>query len=674
MAITLEQLRRDRAAAGDAAPAPAERPITISELLGQVQAEAPVGPGAGVGVDIAKSVAIGVPRGVADFAGLPGNLTMLGQAGANWLAEKLGTGTPGEVNPVSAFLPPGMNRIASLRALEAAVPRVTGASIERSIESVTGPWYDPKTRPGKVAEMATRGAVSAPGARLTGASAAASGELGAQVYGEGARLPFSLVGGFVPGAYQTMRGTVAQNAADALQNVTPQQAQQAQQLMNRAAAAGTPLTAAEAIAQVTGRNSLQDIQRVVEQSAKGGPVMQPMMNARPDANRAAFGRALDQIGPAPANPSQTPVLLQQSAERAINDARQAGNAAATPFYDAARGQSVPAPALQALQADPVIDIAIKSVLREAKWGVKGMPPDSIAVLDKAKRWLDAQVQKAAQVPAEARIWSDARKALTAQLDNVSPDYARARGIVAQNRQTVVDPMRASPVGDIANTKGMPAEVAMAAQRQILMPPAPAALNPQTIDYAGGLLGGPALTNFTRQGLLSQFDEATQNLVSGPNQWGGAKFAAQVAGNPSQAANLQALVTQAGGTRAWQGFQNFLEVMEAQGKRNAPGSMTEFNRQVAGNLAREGAGGLLATVASPGRAMNIAKDWYDAFRYGKNTADMARILTDPRGVEILQELAVTAPSSARAGVLVGALAEIGRAAPGEKDRRSNQEAR
>jgi hypothetical protein len=666
MAITLDELRRERAAEGSGSPSAPEvvgRPLTLDELVAEVQGATPKKK-SGVAQDMAKSAAIGVPRGVADLLGLPAGLAQLGQMGANWVAKKAGAEAPGEVNPISMFMPPGLDRIAPLRALQTALPRATGENIERAAESVTGQWYDPQTRPGKFAERVVRGAVSTPGAKVTGAAASGGGEVGAQTYGEGARLPFSLVGGFIPGAYQTMRGTISQNAADALQNVTPQQMKAAQALMDRAQAAGSPLTAAEAIAQVSGKNSLQDIQRVVEQSGKGGPIMQPMMNARPDANRAAFNRTLDGIGPAPANPSQTPVALQEAASKALTDARQAGNAAATPFYTAARTQSVPAPVLQRLRADPVIDIAIKNVLSDPKWGVKGRAPDSIAVLDQAKKWLDAQAQKSAKVPAEARIWSDARKALTGELDAVSPAYATARGIVEQNRRTVVDPMRASPVGDLANTKGLSAENAMAAQRQILMPPSPAALNPQTINYTGGLLSGPPLRNFTRQGLLSQYDEATQNLVSGPNQWGGAKFAAQVAGNPSQKANLEALVTQAGGTSAWKGFQNFLEIVEAQGKRHPAGSLTEFNKQVTAGLSREGAGGLLATAAAPARAASIAKDWYDAFRYGKNTGDMAKILTNPKGVEILNELAVTAPGSARAGVLVGALTELSRATQDE----------
>lgn len=666
MAITLDQLRREREAKEpEQSASRADKPITIRDIAGDQQPLA--SPAGGLAKDVALSAAIGIPRGVLDLVGLPANLTALGNAGGRWLADKAGLVNPDAANPVDTFMAPGLGRIAPVRALRAALPMLTSGNMESAAESVTGKWYDPQTGAGKVVEQGVRGAVSAPGARVTAATAAASGEVGAQLYGEGARLPAALFGGALPGLYQTMRGTPGQIASDALLNVSGKQLRDAQALMDRARLAGAPITAAEAIAQVTGKNSLQDVQRVVEQSGKGGPIMQPMMNARPDAGRAFFNSTLDQIGPAPAAPSQTPVAMQEAAKGAITQARQAGNAAATPSYNAAYQQSVPGRTVVALTQDPVLDIALKNVMRDPKWGVKGMSPDSLQVWDAAKRWLDAQIQKSAQVPAEARIWEGARRTLTTQLDAVSPDYAQARAIVANNRQTVVNPMQASPVGDIARTAGQTAENAMAAQRQILMPPAPSALDPNTIRYTAGLLNQQSpttLRDFTRQGLLSQYDEATQGLVSGPNQWGGAKFAAQVAGNPSQKANLQALVESAGGQRAWEGFNNFLQVMEAQGKRNAPGSLTAFNEQLKKGLAQEGAGGVLATAASPSRAMSIAKDWYDAYRYGKNTADIARILTDPKGVEILRELAITAPTSARAGVLVGALTEIGRATQDE----------
>ena len=161
----------------------------------------------------------------------------------------------------------------------------------------------------------------------------------------------------------------------------------------------------------------------------------------------------------------------------------------------------------------------------------------------------------------------------------------------------------------------------------------------------------AARDFVRQNLQAIFDESAQNLVGGANQWGGAKFAAQVAGNPRQKDNLQALVESVGNRQTWVGFNRMLDVLEATGKRHAPGSQTAFNQQLAGELSAGGLGAIPASIASPQKAMGLIGGWYDNFRFGKNTAEMAAILTDPKSVQLMQALAKEAPSSARASAIV-----------------------
>ena len=50
-------------------------------------------------------------------------------------------------------------------------------------------------------------------------------------------------------------------------------------------------------------------------------------------------------------------------------------------------------------------------------------------------------------------------------------------------------------------------------------------------------------------------------------------------------------------------------------------------------------------------MSVIGNWYDNFRFGKNTNEMAKILTDPRSVELMQSLAKESPASAKASALV-----------------------
>jgi len=49
-------------------------------------------------------------------------------------------------------------------------------------------------------------------------------------------------------------------------------------------------------------------------------------------------------------------------------------------------------------------------------------------------------------------------------------------------------------------------------------------------------------------------------------------------------------------------------------------------------------------------MNVIGQAYDNFRFGKNTEQMAQILTDPRSVHLMKKLALETPVSSRATAL------------------------
>ena len=97
----------------------------------------------------------------------------------------------------------------------------------------------------------------------------------------------------------------------------------------------------------------------------------------------------------------------------------------------------------------------------------------------------------------------------------------------------------------------------------------------------------AVPDWTRQQLEGIFNETGQNLQNGPNQFGGAKFAATIQGNKQQKANLQALVQESAGMQAYQGFERVLNNLEAQGTRQGAGSQTSFNNQFQKELSEGG---------------------------------------------------------------------------------------
>ena len=617
--------------------------MSTEDLMRMKAAGSPQQPQTSAAMDVVKSIPGAIPRAAAALIGLPQTIWELGASGIAKGAVKMGARPE-----VEAFAKPELTNLGNLvtKGYDAISDLVTGK-----------PLYTPQTGAGRIADLTAQTLVSGPGSMLQkGAMGVAGGSAG-----EATRLVtdnpiavgvMTMLGAGAASLPQILRSVPAANINEAIKGLTPQHLAAAQQLMDDAAAQGVKLTGAEAIAQITGKNTLQDIQRVVEASKQGGPGMQQAMNQRPGQIRQMVEGALDQVGPAPAAPSATPVRMAKAGEEAITKARQAGNAAAQPAYDVARTQRLSSQDWNAVTQNPASLKALQAVKQDPIWGVTAAREGDIAWLDAAKRWIDDKLRTAN--PAEARIWQKANDELKMFGDAASPAYAQARGAVASNQKNVVDPMKASPVGDIAGTKGLPAEQAMKSQSEILMPTAPRALDPVTIRISVADLSKQdptAARDFVRQNLQAIFDESAQNLASGANQWGGAKFAAQVAGNPRQKDNLQALVESVGNRQTWVGFNRMLDVLEATGKRHAPGSQTAFNQQLAGELSAGGLGAIPASIASPQKAMGLIGGWYDNFRFGKNTAEMAAILTDPKSVQLMQALAKEAPSSARASAIV-----------------------
>jgi hypothetical protein len=160
----------------------------------------------------------------------------------------------------------------------------------------------------------------------------------------------------------------------------------------------------------------------------------------------------------------------------------------------------------------------------------------------------------------------------------------------------------------------------------------------------------ALPDWTRQNLEGIFNETTQNLSSGQNQFGGPKFAATIAGNKQQRDNLRTLVTETGGMQAWQGFERFLDVAQAQGQRMPANSATAFNEMIKNELGT----GVVSKGLTMFKPSNIVS-WAENMQLGRNADTLAKMLTDPDSVAKLQELARTGPRSAKAQVLANTLA-------------------
>jgi len=446
------------------------------------------------------------------------------------------------------------------------------------------------------------------------------------------------------GAPYAMRSTAADIANKGLRNVSSDQLRMADLLMKESARMGSPITGAEAIAQVTGNKSLLGTQRFVENAQASQPTMNEFMTARPAGQRQAFEATTQNIGPVPT--STTPINMQTAATDLIGGARESLTRNNDLLYkQAGRVNVYPAPAVF---ENPRIAEAVSEVTKTAKYGVKGGNPNSFETLIAAKKYLDdeysTQMSGATglQVGASA-ITAKAADQLSNYLKENSAQYKRGAGNYETALGQQINPIVQGPVGQIAGG---------ADAAQVLMPPKPVSLYPADIKRTVELLrrkDPEAVPSFVRQQLEANFNEASQNLQAGPNQMGGPKFVANVAGNKQQRDNLRTLITESSGMQAYQGFEKFMDTMEAQGQRLPANSATTFNEMAR----QEMGGGILSKAATPLQPSRVAK-FFEEYQMGNNSKKLAEMLVDPDSVNKLEELARTGPKSLKRQALVNSL--------------------
>lgn len=222
----------------------------------------------------------------------------------------------------------------------------------------------------------------------------------------------------------------------------------------------------------------------------------------------------------------------------------------------------------------------------------------------------------------------------------------------------------TPTGALAQTAGKTGQEQFAAQRQLIFNPTNAlAGGERTIANTVAAIAEhdpEAANQFVRQHLEQAFNEATQSNISGPNQFGGPKFAAVVAGNSQQARNLEAAVRALrDGDVRWRALRNGLDIMEGMGARQPVGSQTAFNAQINKWLSQgHPVGEFLTDAASPGKWPGLVKRAYEHVMFNRNTDELARIFTEG-SVADLRDIARAGKRSFQGqAAMIGALARQG----------------
>jgi len=437
--------------------------------------------------------------------------------------------------------------------------------------------------------------------------------------------------------------------------MTPADTEAAQRLMDEAQAQGVPLTRAEALAQATnGRVDITGIQRVVEQSRGGNPIMSAFMSDRAGNVQAAMGAQAPRIGPA-IDPITLGTSVQRVATDEITGLRQSINAATEDLYNAAEDVTIDPDTFAGLMESALFRQTLAAVRRDAATvdRLAGFPDESVAVLDAIKRRLDDRASGAsvAGYNDRASVFGGSARGVRDTARDAAPEYGTALDTQSFLRRTELEPLQAGPIGSLSRTGDLRQQV------NALFETAPfEGMDGVVADAVRRLADADpdAASALVRQHITQVFNESTEALRTGPNSFGGANFAASLVGNPQQARVLEAAVRALpdGGAR-WEGFSRLLEVLRATGRRQVAGSQTAFNQVFQEEMQRPGGslGNLASLALSPSEGTRAVRAWYNDLRLGRNTESLATMLTDPNNGALWARIAAGGtPASVNGAVL------------------------
>lgn len=287
--------------------------------------------------DVAKSAAYAPAKAATGLAGFP--------------ADVLGM--------MSNLASKGMSKVSGIDAGYFKQPSLFdllgSQSLRKGAESLTGEWYDPQTRAGKVADtgvqtalMMGRNWATTPmqAAKLTGAVTAGTEGAGALTNDNPwARLLGGLGAGMAPTLANAMKTRTGAVVRDALGDLSDADISAAIARSRMAQGQGVPLMGTEAL------DRGHQLASQVRASTSGNKILDPFLTRRPDQVRTAVERdIISKTGPR-GTPTENAQRAQQAATDVISNAERARTAAVNPFYKAAEYETVPGAALRPVASE-----------------------------------------------------------------------------------------------------------------------------------------------------------------------------------------------------------------------------------------------------------------------------------------------------------------------------------
>lgn len=594
---------------------------------------------------------LALPRTLSDLAGVDPNTPpqhpVAGRAmpGA---AEYVKTLVSPRPNPGQKYLPTGADIMGMA---ERYLPGFKAAPAE-----TTG---DKLLQAGGMGASAVALPGSAPANFLGGVAGSEASELAGMAtagtkYEPYARFLASLVGGAagVSGVNRVVSSSMEDTLNRALMGYSEADLANAAKLHADAMAAGSPLTAAEALAQVKGGNrQLMGLQRYAEQAPDSERRMSDFLSQRAPGNQAATATQLGNIAPKPSAPFEVGPTVQAAAQKSVNDVRQRINDLTSDSYRWGTDRLIPPAEFAPISESPVFQHYADKVRSDPLLGarVSGLDENSVAFVNQVKKLMDEDAANFSTYgtgqtsPERAMILDETQRPMVAAAKQASPLYEGALEQQAQMRRTQLEPMKRGATGQLAETPDWEG------QAKIFMSDTPGsekevARAVQNIMKANPETGAMNVATLLRMKLEDMWNKAAPNVKGNAEEFRGANFASILEKNPQAMKSLEAAITALpNGQTQWAGFRNLLKIYDAQGYRLPAGSPTEFNRMTTQGLER----GVFGDLKSLGR------DMLGRWNLRRRTGELARVLTDPDGVALLNQLALLGPNSAKAAQMVQA---------------------
>lgn len=603
----------------------------------------------GVAADVAKSAAFAVPKAVAGVLGTPGDVVGLFNRGIEHLLAKKHGGKPED------YRQPGLQDY------------VGSDTFRKPLEAVTGKFYEPETRAGKVTDTAIqtattmgRGLLKNPWEALkviTGVTAGTEGAGALTNDNPWARLVGGLFGGGIPAAKSAIKSREGAVVKDAIGEVSEAEIKEAVRRMREGERQGVPLMGTEAL------DKGHQLASSVLSSPRGNKIVEPFVRDRARQTDAAVRR--DIVGPTGSTESaqEAAQRAQLAATKTIDRAEGVRSDATRPFYQAARNETVPqqniddakAKILAQLDNYPEALFPDQRAAIQDYLGKLGVPEASTAsFLDRLYR----DARNAVDVPQIGA--TDKQKNVAAAMGPVSEALKDASNVGSIQRgrelhqaatRQAIEPLTSGPVGAVAGKNGyvpgdqapVPRTVGAISNENITSPKEIRTLYQNLNQTDPKAFPGIAKTYFEQA-----LNKATEDLRSGANPTAGAKFRELVAGNAAQRENFNEImrgVAMANGKNpddVIRGANSLLDTLERTGRTPGIGSQTQPRGVTERELGKSKAADLLEGASTQPLAPFAARlrDWIMGGRYER----LAQVLTSPDSVEQLVRLAKIKPNT------------------------------